>query len=319
MIVFLNRKYPAEPEEVTSLETELREPWNANNHIGNLFQSIKEGCKTLIRMNAIIITDVDDRTFVKYVYNVIRGSGQFEGACIEWKALPENERQTIVQIRTFFSKKYDIFDAQQNSLHQAGVANSVQFQELQQATTEALISVRDRLEQQDANILQIQSNSNNGGDDSATVFLAMTAHSALKDGQIEDLQVQLRSQQLRSTPIDSTIGSRRFSPAGGSSYSGSNSYCGGSSYGGQGSSGGGGRRSGGGQGNTIRLRRNGPANCTKNTKFYTSSETYCWSCGYDCSKIHGSNTCSYKLQGHQDTATATDTMGGSLKDKEFSK
>jgi hypothetical protein len=64
----------------------------------------------------------------------------------------------------------------------------VQFQELQQATTEALISVRDRLEQQDANILQqdanilqIKSNnSNNGGNDSATVFSAMTAHSALK-------------------------------------------------------------------------------------------------------------------------------------------
>jgi hypothetical protein len=141
MITFLNRKYPAEPEEVTSLETELREPWDANNHIENLFQSIKEGCDTLIRMNAIVIADAD-RTFIKYVYNAIRGSGQFEGACIKWKALPENDRSTIAQIRTFFSRKYDIFDAQQNSLHQAGVANSVQFQELQQATTDALISVR---------------------------------------------------------------------------------------------------------------------------------------------------------------------------------
>jgi hypothetical protein len=43
MIVFLNCKYPAEPEEVASLETELREPWDANNHIENLFQTIKEG------------------------------------------------------------------------------------------------------------------------------------------------------------------------------------------------------------------------------------------------------------------------------------
>jgi hypothetical protein len=70
MIIFLNRKYPAEPEEVASLETVLREPCDANNHIENLFQSIKEGCKTLIRMNAIVVADVN-RTFIKYVYNAI--------------------------------------------------------------------------------------------------------------------------------------------------------------------------------------------------------------------------------------------------------
>jgi hypothetical protein len=218
MIIFLNRKYPAEPKEVASLETELREPWDANNHIENLFQSIKEGYKTLIRMNAIVIADVH-RTFIKYVYNAIRGSGQFEGACIKWKALPDYDRQTIDQIRTFFSRKYDTFDAQQNSLHQAGVANSVQFQELQQATTDALISVRDRLEQQDANILQIKS-SNNNGDDSASVFLAMTAHLALKDRQIEELQAQLRTQRLNSTPEGG-------GGSGGNSYGGSRGSSGG--------------------------------------------------------------------------------------------
>jgi hypothetical protein len=69
--------------------------------------TIKEGCETLIRMNAIVVEDVD-RTFIKYVYNAIRGSRQFEGACIKWKALPENERQTIAHIRTFFSRKYMI-------------------------------------------------------------------------------------------------------------------------------------------------------------------------------------------------------------------
>jgi hypothetical protein len=289
MILFLNRKYPAEPEEVASLEIELREPWDANNHIENLFQSIKEGCETLIRMNATTIAGID-RTFIKYVYNAIRGSGQFEWACIKWKALPEIGRQTIAQIRTFFSRKYDIFDAQQNSLHQAGVANSVQFQELQQATTNALISVRDQLEQQDANILQIKSSSN--GNDSASVFTAMTAHLALKDRQIKNLQAQLRTQRLSSTP------------EGGSSYGGGSSYSGGRGGGGGrgGSSGdrgrsgggrGGGRGAGGGRSGKSRRRSNGPANCTKNTKFYAGSETYCWSCGFDVSKVHDSNTCSY--------------------------
>jgi hypothetical protein len=58
MITFLNPKCPAGTEEVVSLETEIREPCDANNDIENLFQSIKEGCETLI------IADVD-RTFMK--------------------------------------------------------------------------------------------------------------------------------------------------------------------------------------------------------------------------------------------------------------
>jgi hypothetical protein len=91
-------------------------------------------------MNAIVIADVD-RTFLKYVNNTIQGSGQFERACIKWKALQENDRATVAQIRTFFSKKYNVFDAQQNALHQAGVANSVQFQELQQTTTDAQVEI----------------------------------------------------------------------------------------------------------------------------------------------------------------------------------
>jgi hypothetical protein len=157
-----------------------------------------------------------------------------ELATIKWKALQENNRQTT-QIRTFFSTKYYISDAQQNALHQAGVANSVQFQELQQATTYALISVRDRLEQHDANILQIKASSNNGDDSASTVFSAMTAHLALKDRQIEELQAQLRTQRLSSTPEDVTISSRRFN-AGGSSYGGG---CGGGRRGSGGGRGGG--------------------------------------------------------------------------------
>jgi hypothetical protein len=129
----------------------------------------------------------------------------------------------------------------------------------------------------------------------------MTAHSALKDRQIEDLQAQLRTQRLTSTP------------EGGSSY-------GGGSRGGGGRGGSGGSRgAGGGRGDKSRRRSDGPANCTKNNKFCAGSDTYCWSCGFDVSKVHDSNTCSYKLQGHQDTATGADTKGGSLKDQEFSK
>jgi hypothetical protein len=47
------------------------------------------------------------------------------------------------QIRTFFAKKCDVYDAQTNLLHSAGVANNVQLQELREVTTDGLISVRD--------------------------------------------------------------------------------------------------------------------------------------------------------------------------------
>jgi hypothetical protein len=57
---------------------------------------------------------------------------------------------------------------------------------------------------------------------------------------------------------------------------------------------------------------------TKNSKYW-KADTYCWSCGYDCSKNHDSKTCEYKAPGHQDAATGANPMGGSTKDKEYSK
>ena len=42
---------------------------------------------------------------------------------------------------------------------------------------------------------------------------------------------------------------------------------------------------------------------------------YCWTHGHRCSKNHTSATCGSKAPGHQVTATASNTMGGSEKDK----
>jgi hypothetical protein len=98
------------------------------------------------QMDAVASTDIS-KTCVKYVYSTIQGSGQFKSACIKWKALPAADRAiTMGQIQTFFAKKYDVYDAQTNSLYNAGVANSVQLQELREVTNDGLISVQDRLE-----------------------------------------------------------------------------------------------------------------------------------------------------------------------------
>jgi hypothetical protein len=44
---------------------------------------------------------------------------------------------------------------------------------------------------------------------------------------------------------------------------------------------------------------------------------YCWTRGHRCSQHHTntSATCGAKATGHQDTMTASNTMGGSEKDK----
>jgi hypothetical protein len=108
------------------------------------------------------------------------------------------------QIRTFFAKKYDVYAAQTNSLHSAGAANNVQLQELKEVTTDGLISVQDRLEEQD-NFVEEQVNFNstilqmvksNTMDDNATAFSAMTMNTAAKDRRIEEREAQIRSQRL---------------------------------------------------------------------------------------------------------------------------
>jgi hypothetical protein len=42
---------------------------------------------------------------------------------------------------------------------------------------------------------------------------------------------------------------------------------------------------------------------------------YCWTHGHCCNKHHTSATCGNKAMGHHDDATASNTMGGSTRDK----
>jgi hypothetical protein len=207
----------------------------------------------------------------------------------------------------------------------AGVANSVQqVLELEQATCNGFISIKERQEEQDAvnarqdatnaSVLQmVASRSTDGADNNATEFTAMTASSAVKDKRIEDLESQLRRANSNFTTVPPT-----GSSSGGSVFPWRGSGGGGrdSGGGGRGTSRNGGR--GGGCGRNYRRKTDGPANINKISKYW-KADTYCWSCGYDCSKNHDSKTCEYKATGHKDTATGANPLGGSTKDKEYSK
>jgi hypothetical protein len=160
-----------------------------------------------------------DKTFIKYVYSNIWGSGQFESSCIKWKALPAADRDTATHIRDFLGKKYDVYDAQQNSLHNAGVANSVQLQEILQATSDGLISVRDwqeaqdsRQEEQDsinATLLQMVKLKSSDADDTATTFSTMTSHTVVQQQQQQ--QQQRQQQQRRIDELEALIRSNSYS------------------------------------------------------------------------------------------------------------
>jgi hypothetical protein len=141
-------------------------------------------------MDAIDFNNMD-RTCVKYIYNTIRKTGQFDPACFKWKALPPDERATLQQIKTYFGDKYKVYDAQQLSLHQAVVANSVHLQEEQHATRDEIRTFKEH--QADFNtalIHMVQDKTDGGLDDAATAFSAMTMNSALKERRIEELEAE---------------------------------------------------------------------------------------------------------------------------------
>ena len=329
---FLKAQYPAEPEEIALQKEALRAKWDPNNHIENLFQSVKEGCETLVAMKSIVLLEMD-KTFCEYTYNAIKNSGQFESACIKWKALdtanqllPVPVPATALAMKEFFKKKYDVFDANNDSLRIAGIANNVQLQALVQATNDQMAQLRS--EQQatraaQSTVLQIlKEKTSSDADDTATTLSAMTAHTAVQDRQqqrIDDLEALLRSSRMGGGTCNNN------SSNGNSSNSNNSSRGGGSSN----NSRGGGRgnrnnntsRGGRGSGTkTYSPRSDGPANMTKTGQYY-GNDNYCWSHGYDVAKNHDSKSCKaeWRHENHKEEATGDNPMRGSDKDKQFSK
>ena len=63
--------------------------------------------------------------FIESAYMVVKNTKQFTKACERWKRLPAADRRTEKQFRKYFLNKYNEFDAEQDTLHDAGIANAV--------------------------------------------------------------------------------------------------------------------------------------------------------------------------------------------------
>jgi hypothetical protein len=67
--------------------------------------------------------------------------------------------------------------------------------------------------------------------------------------------------------------------------------------------------------NSSTARTTDSARTGRSPLFVTSNSNYCWSHGYQVGKLHTSETCTKPREGHQRTATLTNTMGGSTYGK----
>ena len=59
----------------------------------------------------------------------IQQSKQFTRTCEQWKRKIAIERATEAQFWEDFSKKYEVFNTERDSLHDIGVANNAELQE----------------------------------------------------------------------------------------------------------------------------------------------------------------------------------------------
>jgi hypothetical protein len=150
------------------------------------------------------------------------------------------------------------------------------------------------------------STAGDGIDDNSPAFSASTGSSAVKDRRIIDLDLQLRRANTSPTPPP-TGGVSAF-PWRGGGVRGSSRGC----------RRGGGRCGRGGSNKGDRSKADGPENMSKNSRYW-NADTYCWTCGYDSSKNNDCSTCTHQEPGHESAATVFKAMGGSIKEKEYSR
>lgn len=84
------------------------------------------------------------------MYMAIKNTGQFETACVKWKLKQPANRATKQQSMIHFGEAYEIFDAKNNTLHTAGIANNAELQSSVQTAQDNINTIQDKLAQSKA-------------------------------------------------------------------------------------------------------------------------------------------------------------------------
>ena len=135
----------------------------------------------------------------------IQQSKQFTKACEQWKRKIAIERATEAQLREYFSQKYEVFDAERDSLHDIGAANNAELQENLEHTQAQVSKMSAQLVAQSAlatkyhlvidTAILIQMSQTQETDDTS-VSSQMTAFTAQHKQQMATMCQQLQQCQL---------------------------------------------------------------------------------------------------------------------------
>jgi len=310
----LTDTHPADSEERDTIKKSITKPWDPTQHIGYLFNHITKGLETLADMQGNVTYTGEE--WIETTYMVIRKMRQFDKDCTRWKRLPVNQRNTEQCMRTYFLEKYEVFDAQRDSLHDTGIANqATEFQDKLQKLEQELATERAA----NAGMIQMidTAMAQAAVQDDASMISQMTTMTAMHKKKMEEMHNPMLAGQpyygsaagnppppfAPATPSGNTKTTSGSTITTGTSTQQQQQYQQQQQQQQR-------RIRGGDRGDSYRQ--------PKTSKYYKTSKNVCWTHGYNVA-THNSANCCNKEPGHVDTQTGENPVAGTnARDKEFS-
>ena len=120
----LINNYQATLEEWADVKRPIKAPWDPNQHIKALFDRLGAHLQTLVEIKKAVPYSL--KKFLESRCMAICQSKQFKKACEIWKRKPAGDWATKAQFQAYFKEKYEMYDVEQDLLHDIGVANNAE-------------------------------------------------------------------------------------------------------------------------------------------------------------------------------------------------
>ena len=250
----------------------------------------QDKCQTFLVDEVETITEA---TWLRHTETVLEATGQFEKACEKWTE-KDYFNKSKANFITHFDTHHEKYLNSNKTLTEAGIANNVEIEVLKRhietqdaksnEMTNILNELHDRMDTQSVASSVPRSIG-------PAVPTANTARELDLQAQIDRLRAEQRNPVQQRDPVE----------GGGGRDDGRGR--------GRGRGGRGRGRGGGGPGRGPRVYDNSADD--GRTEKYFRNQNYCHTHGWDVSRYHYSPQCHYPNEGHDTTATANDTKGGS--------
>lgn len=277
----LRTDFPAAPEEKAAIEKALLEPWDTNGHIAKLFERIQDQLTDLADMSGNPTCAPEQ--FIHCTHMAVYETRQFDKECSKWKNLPEAQRNTEALCREYFQNKFDAFDAQRDSLRDAGIANNAEIEQDLAAMQQQNALMQHRIDQLEN--ASDQTGETTPSTEQSSMVSKLGAMSAQQEFHAKQLAELKEQNEKLIAQLASMSGTKPPAP----------------------------------KKETQKQPGQRPTANKKTKKFY-NNENACFTHGYDVSAKHDGKTCRNKCTGHIDWhAGGNPAPGHNPKDLEFSK